>query len=136
MEISQIHEAVNQGDQVLLLVSLQQMLGYDVPHWILCHGTAGSAEHPVILIEDSWVDVSSAESWVDATCLPITFQELDAMSCLEEDGYQYALILTGELSNFRASSPTTKEFIPRPEMSCNSRVARRLVGCHSPECDC
>ncbi|MGO2777370.1 MULTISPECIES: peptidase C39 family protein [Actinomycetes] len=94
MEISQIHEAVNQGDQVLLLVSLQQMLGYDVPHWILCHGTAGSAEHPVILIEDSWVDVSSAESWVDATCLPITFQELDAMSCLEEDGYRAALILT------------------------------------------
>ncbi|MGV2854368.1 peptidase C39 family protein [Glutamicibacter sp. AGC13] len=93
MEISQIHKALSQGARVLLLVSLQQMLGYDVPHWLLCHGTAGSTERPVILIEDSWVDVGSGESWVDATCLPIAFQQLEAMSCLESDGYRAALIL-------------------------------------------
>ncbi|HJX79291.1 peptidase C39 family protein [Glutamicibacter sp.] len=94
MEISQIHEAVSQSARVLLLVSLRQMLGYDVPHWILCHGTAGSTEKPVIIIDDSWIDAPSGESWVDVTCLPIPLQELDSMSCLEADGYRAALILT------------------------------------------
>lgn len=93
LAISEIKEAVANGDRVLLLVSLKQMLGYDVPHWILCHGTAGSKEHAVIIIDDSWIDADSGESWVDATCLPITGQELDAMSCLETDGYRAALIL-------------------------------------------
>lgn len=94
LEIVQIQEAVINGARVLLLVSLQQMLGYDIPHWVLCHGTAGSAENPVLVLEDSWVNDDSGETWVDVTCLPIPIQELDAMSCLEADGYRSALILT------------------------------------------
>lgn len=94
LEIVQIQEAVSNGARVLLLVSLQRMLGFDIPHWVLCHGTAGSAENPVLVLEDSWVNGNSGETWVDVTCLPLPIQELDAMSCLEADGYRAALILT------------------------------------------
>lgn len=94
LEVVQIREAVSNGARVLLLVSLQQMLGYDIPHWVLCHGTAGSTENPVLVLEDSWVNGNSGETWVDVTCLPLPIQELDAMSCLEADGYRAALILT------------------------------------------
>lgn len=94
LEIAQIQKEVNNGARVLLLVSLQQMLGFDVPHWVLCHGTAGSAENPVLVLEDSWVNGNSGETWVDVTCFPVPIQELDAMSCLESDGYRAALILT------------------------------------------
>ncbi len=94
LEITQIREAVSNGARVLLLVSLQQMLGFDVPHWVLCHGTAGSAENPVLVLEDSWVNDRSGETWVDVTCLSVPIQELDTMSCLEADGYRAALILT------------------------------------------
>lgn len=93
LDMSQISDAVANGAQVLLLVSLEKMLGFDVPHWILCHGIAGTAQSPVLIVEDSWVNQSSSESWVDATCLPIGLQELDAMSVLEEGSYRAALVL-------------------------------------------
>ncbi|MFJ2619434.1 peptidase C39 family protein [Glutamicibacter sp. NPDC087344] len=99
VEISQIREAVGDGARVLLLVSLQQMLGYDVPHWVLCHGSAGSADHPVLVIDDSWVNEDSAESWVDVACLPIAHRALDEMSCLEADGYRAALTLNTKQSS-------------------------------------
>ncbi|UYQ77420.1 N-acetyltransferase [Glutamicibacter sp. JL.03c] len=93
LAMPQIVEALAGGAQVLLLVSLERMLGFDVPHWVLCHGIAGTAERPVVVIEDSWVNDSSAESWVDATCLPIAAQELDSMSVLEDGRYRAALVL-------------------------------------------
>jgi len=93
LEMSQISDAVANGAQVLLLVSLEKMLGFDVPHWILCHGIAVTAQSPVLIVEDSWVNHGSSESWVDATSLPITLQELDAMSVLEDGRYRAALVL-------------------------------------------
>jgi len=76
------------------LVSLDKMLGFDVPHWVLCHGVTGTAKNPVLVIEDSWVNQSSSESWVDATCLPVVPEELDVMSVLESQRYRAALVLT------------------------------------------
>lgn len=92
--IGEIKDAVANGAHVLLLVSLDKMLGFDVPHWVLCHGLTGIAEYPVLVIEDSWVNQSSSESWVDATCLPVVPEELDAMSVLESQRYRAALVLT------------------------------------------
>jgi len=95
LQVAEIDDLIAHGARVLLLVSLQKMLGFDVPHWVLCHGTAGSAHNRVLVLEDSWVNESSAESWVDATCLPLPIQEVDLMSSLETDGYRAAVVVTG-----------------------------------------
>ncbi len=63
---------------VLLLVSLATMQGFDVPHWVLCHGAVPGA----VVVEDPWFSTAAGETWVDAHLLPVADASLDAMSLL------------------------------------------------------
>ncbi|MFJ6318234.1 peptidase C39 family protein [Streptomyces californicus] len=63
---------------VLLLVSLAAMQGFDVPHWVLCHGAVPGA----VVVEDPWFNTAAGETWVDAHLLPVADASLDAMSLL------------------------------------------------------
>ncbi|NQX11344.1 peptidase C39 family protein [Microbacteriaceae bacterium VKM Ac-2855] len=87
LSTADIRAALARGEQVLLLVSLTAMLGYDVPHWVLCHGAVRGA----LVVEDPWVDAPRGESWVDAHLLPVADAALDAMSLLEDGRFRGAV---------------------------------------------
>lgn len=87
LEIPALRDALAAGEHVLLLLSLAQMLGYEVPHWVLCHAAVPGA----VVIEDPWVDEPRGETWVDAHLLPVPDASLAAMSALGEDGYRGAV---------------------------------------------
>ncbi|GAB3600128.1 peptidase C39 family protein [Microbacterium tumbae] len=84
MPISEIREAIAEGEQVLLALSLERMQGFAVPHWVLCHAGVPGA----ILVEDPWASAATGDTWVDAHLLPIADASLDDMAALEEDGYR------------------------------------------------
>lgn len=76
LSVAGIREAVGRREHVLLLVSLATMQGFDVPHWVLCHGAVPGA----VVVGDPWFNAAAGESWVDAFLLPVADQALDAMS--------------------------------------------------------
>ncbi|MEU8794346.1 peptidase C39 family protein [Streptomyces sp. NPDC048643] len=84
-----IREAVGRQENVLLLVSLAGMQGFDVPHWVLCHGVAPGA----IVIEDPWANAATGDTWVDAHLLPIPDPSLDTMSTVSVDGIHGAVTI-------------------------------------------
>ncbi|MFF8440891.1 peptidase C39 family protein [Streptomyces californicus] len=77
-ELREAVEAPGRCRHVLLLVSLATMQGFDVPHWVLCHGTVPGA----VVVEDPWFNTGAGETWVDAHLLPVADASLDAMSLL------------------------------------------------------
>jgi len=82
-----IRSAISRGERVLLLVSLDAMQGFDVPHWVLCHGAVPGA----LVIEDPWTHDATGDTWVDAHLLPVSDSALDAMSSMERDRYRGAV---------------------------------------------
>lgn len=85
--IGGVRDAVGRGEHLLLMVSAARMQGFDVPHWILCHGAVPGA----VVVEDTWTHDAAGETWVDAHLLPIPDDSLDAMAALEEDGFRGAV---------------------------------------------
>ncbi|MEU0137646.1 peptidase C39 family protein [Streptomyces sp. NPDC006296] len=84
-----IRDALGRGEHVLLLVSLAGMQGFDVPHWVLCHGAVPGA----LVIEDPWADAKKGDTWVDAHLLPVADPSLDTMSAVSPDGFHGAVTL-------------------------------------------
>ncbi|MFJ9554215.1 peptidase C39 family protein [Nocardiopsis sp. NPDC101807] len=84
-----IRDAVDRGDRVLLLLSLAAMLGFDVPHWVLCHGAVPGA----LVIEDPWTNDTTGDTWVDAHLLPVPDAALDAMAAVERGGHRGAVVI-------------------------------------------
>ncbi len=91
LSTADIRGAVGRGERVLLLVSLAAMQGFDVPHWVLCHGAVPGA----LVVEDPWTNDATGDTWVDAHLLPVSDAALDAMSSLERDGYRGAVGIAG-----------------------------------------
>jgi hypothetical protein len=87
LSMDDLRTALASGEQVLLLISLERMLGFDVPHWVLCHGGVDGA----IVIDDPWVHTAAGETWVDAHLIPVADASLDEMSSLESDGFRGAV---------------------------------------------
>lgn len=65
------------------------MQGFEVPHWVLCHGTAPGA----VVIEDPWANAATGDTWVDAHLLPVTDASLDTMSTVSPDGFHGAVTI-------------------------------------------
>ncbi|MFD3522215.1 peptidase C39 family protein [Streptomyces sp. NPDC058653] len=84
-----IRSALARRDQVLLLLSLAGMQGFDVPHWVLCHGTVPGN----VVIEDSWANTATGNTWVDAHLLPVPDPLLDAMSHISADRFRGAVVI-------------------------------------------
>ncbi|MFJ2261060.1 peptidase C39 family protein [Streptomyces sp. NPDC087844] len=78
LSLTAIRNAIGRREHVLLLVSLAAMQGFDVPHWVLCHGVVPGA----VVIEDPWANAATGDTWVDAHLLPVPDQSLDTMSSM------------------------------------------------------
>ncbi|MER5502277.1 peptidase C39 family protein [Streptomyces sp. NPDC002561] len=89
LSMTAIRSALGRGEQVLLLVSLAGMQGFDVPHWVLCHGVVPGA----VVIEDPWTNTAAGDTWVDAHLLPVPDLSLDTMSTISPDGFRGAVII-------------------------------------------
>ncbi|MEU3017694.1 peptidase C39 family protein [Nocardiopsis sp. NPDC007018] len=92
LSTEEMRAVVARGGQVLLLVSLAAMQGFDVPHWVLCHGAVPGA----LVVEDPWTNTATGDTWVDAHLLPVADAVLDAMSALGPggpDGFRGAVLL-------------------------------------------
>jgi hypothetical protein len=85
--VAAIRDAIDAGEQVLLLISMAAMLGFEVPHWVLCHGVVAGA----VVLEDPWVQAAAGETWVDSHLLAVPDAALDSMSSMEDEGYRGAV---------------------------------------------
>ncbi|MFJ8793784.1 peptidase C39 family protein [Streptomyces sp. NPDC102462] len=91
LPMTAIRSAIGRREHVLLLVSLAGMQGFDVPHWVLCHGVVPGA----VVIEDPWANAAAGDTWVDAHLLPVPDASLDAMSTISPDPFRGAVIIGG-----------------------------------------
>ncbi|UPZ34467.1 peptidase C39 family protein [Streptomyces sp. LRE541] len=82
LSLTAIRDAIGRREHVLLLVSLAAMQGFDVPHWVLCHGVVPGA----VVIEDPWANAATGDTWVDAHLLPVPDRSLDTMSSMATGG--------------------------------------------------
>ncbi|MFF0507666.1 peptidase C39 family protein [Streptomyces fimicarius] len=90
LSLTGLREAIGRRRQhVLLLVSLATMQGFDVPHWVLCHGVVPGA----VVVEDPWCNAAAGETWVDAHLLPVPDASLDAMSLLGAERVRGAVLI-------------------------------------------
>ncbi|MFJ7086439.1 peptidase C39 family protein [Streptomyces griseus] len=89
LSLTGLREAIGRRQRVLLLVSLATMQGFDVPHWVLCHGVVPGA----VVVEDPWFNAAAGETWVDAHLLPVPDASLDAMSLLGEERVRGAVLI-------------------------------------------
>lgn len=87
--LSAVREAIGRQDHVLLLLSLAAMQGFEVPHWVLCHGVVPGA----VVIDDPWANGATGDTWVDAHLLPVPDASLDAMSRMAPGGFRGAVTL-------------------------------------------
>ncbi|WP_326734676.1 peptidase C39 family protein [Streptomyces sp. NBC_01022] len=89
LSMTRIREAIGRREHVLLLLSLADMQGFDVPHWVLCHGLVPGA----VVIEDPWANAATGDTWVDAHLLPVPDASLDTMSTLSPDRFRGAVTI-------------------------------------------
>ncbi|WP_345106487.1 peptidase C39 family protein [Streptomyces drozdowiczii] len=87
LPVSAVREAIGRREHVLLLLSLAAMQGFEVPHWVLCHGVVPGA----VVIDDPWANGATGDTWVDAHLLPVPDASLDAMSTMEPGGFRGAV---------------------------------------------
>lgn len=89
LSLTAIRNAIGRREHVLLLLSLAGMQGFDVPHWVLCHGAVPGA----IVIEDPWANATTGDTWVDAHLLPVPDASLDTMSVISPEGFRGAVTI-------------------------------------------
>ncbi|MFD7813931.1 peptidase C39 family protein [Streptomyces sp. NPDC059785] len=89
LSLTALRGALDRREHVLLLLSLARMQGFDVPHWVLCHGTVPGA----VVIEDPWAHTVAGDTWVDAHLLPVSDASLDIMSALSPDRFRGAVTI-------------------------------------------
>ncbi|MFJ4915196.1 peptidase C39 family protein [Streptomyces sp. NPDC088726] len=89
LSLTAVRDAVGRREHVLLLLSLAGMQGFDVPHWVLCHGAVPGA----IVIEDPWANAATGDTWVDAHLLPVPDASLDTMSVIAPEDFRGAVTI-------------------------------------------
>ncbi|MGC9496268.1 peptidase C39 family protein [Streptomyces sp. WG7] len=89
LSMTAIRDAIGRREHVLLLLSLAGMQGFDVPHWVLCHGVVPGA----VVVEDPWANAATGDTWVDAHLLPVPDPSLDTMSALSPDRFRGAVTI-------------------------------------------
>ena len=75
----------------LLLIDEEPMHGETGPHWILAHAVAGQA----VVLEDPWINVDTAETWVDTHMMPVSPADLDRLVRWGADGYRGVIFVAG-----------------------------------------
>ncbi|MFH8973825.1 peptidase C39 family protein [Streptomyces sp. NPDC017890] len=105
LPMAAIRDAIGRREHVLLLLSLAGMQGFDVPHWVLCHGVVPGA----VVIEDPWANAATGDTWVDAHLLPVPDSSLDTMSAISPDGFRGAVTIGRPQRPGTSSSGTAEE---------------------------
>jgi hypothetical protein len=90
VSVGEVAARVGAGELALLLLDLEPMFGFSVPHWVLAHAAAEG----VVFIEDPWISTAWSETWVDSHELPIAIEELDRMMAWSDAGYRGVIFLT------------------------------------------
>jgi len=88
--VDEISARLRAGKLALLLIDLEPMFGFAVPHWVLAHAAADG----VVIIDDPWISASWGETWVDAHELPVAVADLDRMLAWGDDGYRGVVFVT------------------------------------------
>ncbi|WP_428986105.1 peptidase C39 family protein [Streptomyces pyxinae] len=114
LSLAAVRSAIGRREQVLLLVSLAGMQGFDVPHWVLCHGAVPGA----VLIEDPWAEAAAGDTWVDAHLLPVPDSSLDAMSLISPGPFRGAVVI----------GPPPRRGSPSPEPAGGGEVRQSVPG--------
>lgn len=120
MSLGDMRDAVEAGDRILLLISLDRMLGVGAPHWVLCHGAVPGA----VVIQDSWVDAGVGATWVDSHLLPVGDAALDEMSRMEAGRYRGVVRIRNGSSQRREATGG----LPRPRDPMAAVVTGRRAG--------
>jgi hypothetical protein len=89
LSIDDLAARLQGGELALLLLDLNPMFGFAVPHWVMAH----AADEGVILLTDPWISASWGETWVDAYELPVATAELDRMLAWGPDGYRGVIFI-------------------------------------------
>ncbi|MGW6020404.1 peptidase C39 family protein [Streptomyces sp. NPDC055099] len=89
LSLTAVREAIGRREHLLLLLSLDRMQGFDVPHWVLCHGVVPGA----VVIDDPWANAATGDTWVDAHLLPVPDAALDAMSAISPGDFRGAVTI-------------------------------------------
>lgn len=84
VSVLEVESRIAAGELALLLIDLEPMYGFAVPHWVLAHG----ATDGVVVVDDPWISANWGETWVDAHELPVATSELDRMVAWGADGYR------------------------------------------------
>jgi hypothetical protein len=84
LSMDELAMRIQAGELALLLINMQLMYGFAVPHWVLAH----SVEQGHVMIDDPTISSSWGETWVDAHEIPISLEKLDRMVAWGEDGYR------------------------------------------------
>lgn len=87
VSVEALRASIRAGEGVLVVISLEIMQGFAVPHWVLCHEAVDGA----LVVEDPWTSANTGDTWVDAHLLPVADSEFDAMAALGPDGYRGAI---------------------------------------------
>ena len=90
VSVDEIAARLRAGGLALLLIDLEPMFGFAVPHWVLAHAAADG----VVIIDDPWISASWGETWVDAHELPVSTDDLDRMLAWGDDGYRGVVFVT------------------------------------------
>ena len=88
--VDEIAARVGGGELALLLIDLEPMFGFAVPHWVLAHAAADG----VVVIDDPWISATWGETWVDAHELPVSTADLDRMLAWGDEGYRGVVFVT------------------------------------------
>lgn len=89
--VEQIAARIRGGELALLLIDLEPMYGFSVPHWVLAHAATDDA----VLVQDPWISANWGETWVDAHEVPIALPELDRMLAWGEERYRGVVFVRG-----------------------------------------
>ena len=90
VSVSEIAARIQAGELALLLIDLDPMFGFAVPHWVLAH----AADDETVYLTDPWISASWGETWVDAQELPVALPDLDRMLAWGDTGYRGVIFIT------------------------------------------
>lgn len=95
-----LRDALDQGGIPLVLISSYRLYGVREPHWI---AVTGQDSH-FVYIHDPYIDRAHGKSGVDATNIPVAFDEFDRMTRLGRARRQAALIVGSNQDPWQVSS--------------------------------
>ena len=89
VSVAEIAARIQGGELALLLIDLNPMFGFAVPHWVLAH----AADTDAVYLTDPWISATWGETWVDAQQLPVALPDLDRMLAWGDDGYRGVIFI-------------------------------------------